>query len=65
MHEFGVAIADAFDLDRRLMIPDADDSRPADMLGLDCTGTMGLLGLDQPGLSEGLVAMRGRTPGAT
>ena len=61
MYDFGVAIADAFDLDRRLVIQDADDSRPADMLGLDCAGTMGLLGLDYPRLIEGLAAMRGRT----
>ena len=58
MYDFAVAIADAFDLDRRLVIRDADDSRLADMLGLDCAGTMELLGLDQPGLIDGLTAMR-------
>ena len=62
MYDFGVAIADAFDLDRRLVIQDADDSQHADMLGLDCAGTMGLLGLDQPGLVAGLTAMRASAP---
>ena len=65
MYDFGVAIADAFGLDSRLVVPDADVSRPADMLGLDCAGTMDALGMDQPGLMEGLAAMRGSTPGAT
>ena len=65
MYDFGVAIADAFGLDRRLVVPDADDLRPPDMLGLDCTGTMELLGMEQPGLIKGLAAMRGSTPGAT
>ncbi len=65
MYDFGVAIAGAFDLDRRLVIQDADDSRPADMLGLDCAGTMDAMGLDQPGLVAGLTAMRASAPSAS
>ena len=52
MYEFGVAIAEAFDLDRRLVMQDADDSQPADILGLDCAKTMDAMGLDQPGGSR-------------
>ncbi len=58
MYGFALAIAEAFDLDRRLVIQDADDSRPADMLGLDCAATIALLGMEQPGLIEGITAMR-------
>ena len=65
MYDFALAIADAFRLDRGLVVPDADDSRPADMLGLDCAGTMELLRMDQPGLTEGIREMRGSTHGAT
>ena len=65
MYDFAVAIADTFRLDRGLVIPDAEDSRPPDMLGLDCAKTMGLLGLGQAGLTEGLAAMLANSPGAT
>ena len=63
MYDFALAIADTFGLDRELVIPgdDAEASSSADLLGLDCSRTMLLLGLDQPGLAEGLAAMRART----
>ena len=61
MYDFSLAIADTFDLDRELVIPGDDaDASPGDdhRLGLDCSRTMRLLGLEQPGLAEGLAAMR-------
>ena len=58
MYDFAVAIASAFELDGGLVIPDAGTSQPPDMMGLDCARTMGVLGLDQPGLAAGLTAMR-------
>ncbi len=60
MCDFALAIADTFGLDRELVIPgdDAEASSSADLLGLDCSRTMLLLGLEQRGLAEGLSAMR-------
>ncbi len=62
MHEFAMAIADGFHLDRGLVVPmDAaatGESRHPDLLGLDCARTMRSLGLDYPSLNEGISAMR-------
>ena len=67
MYNFAVAVAEAFRLDSRLVIPidaaSAGSERP-DMLGLDCARTMRLLGLAQPGLIEGIGAMQAGAPGA-
>ena len=75
MYDFATAIAEAFDLDRDLVIPiDASTHTPPgsdpreqvaatrnlDLLGLDCSETVRRLGLNHPGLSEGLAAMRRR-----
>ena len=69
MHDFALAIADGFGLDRGLVVPggrerpddgSAPDSR--DILGLDSTATMRRLGLDHPGLAEGIAAMRRAAP---
>ena len=72
MYDFAVAVAEEFGLDRDLVIPEGAGPGPfrgakspgtlrgpgsADLLGLDCSRTMRLLGLDQPGLAEGLAAM--------
>ena len=79
MHDFAVAVAEGFSLDRGLVIPtdaasgetrgaevqdDTGESRSPDMLGLDCARTMRLLGLAQPGINEGIGAMRASAPGA-
>lgn len=61
MYDFALAIADTFGLDRNLVIPDDEagaSSGGYDRLGLGCSRTMQLLGLEQPGLAEGLAAMR-------
>ena len=73
MYDFASSIAEAFSLDRRLVIPtgtapgeprgaNAQEhvaaGRVPDLLGLDCTRTMSLLGLRHPGLNEGIAAMR-------
>ena len=75
MYDFAAAIAETFDLDRSLVVPKSPDTGIApgaggqeqsratgapDKLGLDCDRTMGLLGLDHPGLREGLTTMRDR-----
>ena len=63
MYDFAMAVAKTFDLDQELVKPDTDLSREigaADLLGLDCSRTMKLLQLDQPGLAEGLAAMHSR-----
>ncbi len=65
MHDFAVAVATEFGLDQGLVIPE-DSGSPvvpreiggADLLGLDCAATMGLLQLAQPRLADGLAAMR-------
>ena len=77
MYDFAAAIAQAFHLDRGLVEPsrpiptglpgvggqgDAEESRSPDMLGLDCTETMRLLGLAHPGLTEGIEALRTDSP---
>ena len=79
MYDFASAVAEGFSLDRRLVIPTRDRSgsprganaqehiaagRVPDLLGLDCTRTMSLLGLRHPGLNEGIAAMRGSTRSA-
>ena len=58
MYDFALSVATEFGLGRGLVIP---DDGAADLLGLDCSRTMLLLGLEQPGLSEGLSAMRAMT----
>ena len=71
MYDFAAAIAEAFELDPGLVVPLVPElgtspgaaSRAPDMLGLDCARTMGLLGLDHPGLVEGIAALRANTPG--
>ena len=57
MYDFALAIADTFGLNRDLVRP---DDGAADLLGLDCSRTMSLLGLEQPGLAEGLATMQSR-----
>ena len=58
MYDFAVAVADSFDLDRNLVIPNDAPPTSPDRLGLDSTRTMELLGLSHYGLAEGLAAMR-------
>ena len=73
MYDFAIAIANAFHLDHELVVQvgtasealsgaDGQDgagvTRNPDMLGLDCARTMSLLGLDHPGLAEGIAAMQ-------
>ena len=66
MYDFAVAVTKAFDLDAELVIPQCEgpgnpqgrDGPLTDRLGLDCTRTFHTLGLHQPGLAEGLAAMR-------
>ena len=68
MYDFAAAIAGGFGLDRRLVLPEdaAEDAdgHPGvgDRLGLDCGQTMRRLGLEHPGLDEGIAAMRGAEP---
>ena len=64
MHDFALAIADGFQLDRGLVIPaeawaqgGSDGDEGGEKLGLDCGRTFRLLGLTQPGLAEGIAAM--------
>ena len=66
MYDFAMTVARAFSLDDELVIPRgstpgsalSDERQPPDRLGLDCKRTFRDLGLPQPGLSEGLAAMR-------
>lgn len=60
MHDFALAIADGFELDRGLVIPagSADEQGSGERLGLNSSRTMGLLGLPHTGLAEGIAAMR-------
>ena len=61
MYDFAVAVAAEFGLDRELVVPEDDaglSSSGDDRLGLDCSRTMQMLGLEQPGLADGLAAMR-------
>ena len=65
MYDFALRVATEFGLDRGLVIPEDSGTRAvpreiggADLLGLDCSATMGRLHLRQPGLAEGLAAMR-------
>ena len=79
MYDFASAVAEGFNLDRRLVIPtgtapgeprgaNAQEhvaaGRNPDLLGVDCTRTMGLLGLPHPGLNDGIAAMRESTRSA-
>ena len=65
MYDFALAIADGFQLDRGLVIPaeagahsGSGGNEGGEKLGLDCGRTFRLLGLTQPGLAEGIAAMR-------
>lgn len=60
MYGFAQAVAESFGLDRRLVIPDESAVNPGagDRLGLNCARTMQDLGLEHPGLEEGIAAMR-------
>ena len=59
MYDFAVAVAEGFHLDHGLVISaDSGSAQAPDILGLDCARTMSLLNLPQPGLTEGIAAMR-------
>ena len=61
MYDFALAVADAIELDRGLVLPGtgvSGETGGADRLGLNSCRTMQHLGLEQPGLAEGLAAMR-------
>ncbi len=65
MYDFALVVATEFGLDQDLVVPEDSGSRAvpreiggADLLGLDCSATMSRLNLRQPGLAEGLAAMR-------
>ena len=66
MFDFALAVAEGFNLDRNLVVaentapggPESKDITASERLGLDSTSTMRALGLPQPGLTEGLAAMR-------
>ena len=69
MYDFALAIADGFQLDRGLVIPaeagvqgGSGGNESGEKLGLDCGRTLSLLGLPQPGLVEGIAAMRATGP---
>ena len=77
MCDFAAAIAEGFGLDGNLVLPvtsgparrdGAEVSEPgtappaSDLLGLDCARTMRALGLDHPGLAEGIAALRASAP---
>ena len=79
MYAFASAVAEGFNLDRRLVISTGTETgeprganagehvaarRSPDLLGLDCTRTMGLLGLPHPVLNDGIAAMRESTRSA-
>ncbi len=71
MYDFALAIADGFQLDRGLVIPaeagvqgGSGGNESGEKLGLDCGRTLSLLGLPQPGLVEGISAMRVTGQGA-
>lgn len=71
MYDFALAIADGFQLDRGLVIPaeagvqgGSGGNESGKKLGLDCGRTLSLLGLPQPGLVEGISAMRVTGQGA-
>ena len=61
MYDFALVVAKTFDAAPDLIIPASGASGEtggADRLGLDSSRTMALLGLEQPGLAEGLAAMQ-------
>ena len=69
MHEFAAAIARGFGLDDGLVAPAGPDDLPRgaaparpDRLGLDCRETMRRLGLEHPGLAEGIAALAADGP---
>ena len=67
MYDFALSIARAFNLDEQLLIPTDSSAKTTgndsqDWLGLHCEATMRRLELPQPGLLEGLAAMRAGYP---
>ena len=68
MYQFASAVAEAFHLDPQLVVPAAAPSESAqtpgapDMLGLDCAMTVRRLGLEHPGPTAGLAAMKANAP---
>ena len=63
MYDFALAVAEGFGLDRGLVIPAGGESGNGERLGLDCAETMRVLSLPQPGLAEGISAMRAGAAG--
>ena len=62
MYDFALAVADGFGLNKSLVVPAPEEHAASERLGLDCASTMSRLGLAQPGLREGLAAMRAAAP---
>lgn len=78
MYEFATAIARGFGLDAGLVVADGtvrsvettvgpgtgvEGLEPGELLGLDCAGSMGRLGMVARGLDEGISAMRAAESG--
>ena len=76
MYDFAVAVARAFGLDEKLVIPvsssatgtaetkaqrDEARQRKGDLLGLDCAATVKGLGIPHPGLAEGIARLKAET----
>ena len=77
MYDFAVAVARAFNLDEKQVIPatslatevagtetqrDETRERKADLLGLDCSATMKRLGIPHSGLAEGIARLKAEAP---
>ena len=68
MYQFASAVAEVFHLDPQLVVLAASPSERSqlpgtpDMLGLDCAMTIRRLGLEHPGLTGGLAAMKANAP---
>ena len=76
MYEFARAIAEGFQVDCNLVIPNeppnqpgavqegtpAQTARPPDRLGLNCLHSMEVLGLTHTGLAEGILALKNDEP---
>ena len=68
MYQFASAVAEAFQLDPQLVVPAASPPGRSqtpdtpDLLGLDCATTIRRLGLEHPGLTGGLAAMKANSP---
>lgn len=57
MMDFAQSVADAFGLDRNLVVPKPEPAARPEKLGLDCEATTTALGIACPGLTEGLAAV--------